>query len=96
MAEHEELETGFARLEETVGTLIETVDRRFDGVDALSLDHRQYAEHAFETLRTEMQSGFGRMDQRFNRLERKLDQFIDTQSKTNELAERRLTRLENA
>ena len=35
-----------------------------------------------------MRAGFGR-------LERKLDQFIDTQSRTNELVERRLTRLES-
>ena len=33
---------------------------------------------------------FAQMDGRFARLERKLDQFIDTQSKTNELVERRL------
>jgi hypothetical protein len=36
----------------------------------------------------------GGIDGRFNRLERKLDQFIDTQSKANELVERRLTALE--
>ena len=95
MAEHEDVEIRFARLEGTVGTLFETVNRRFDGVDA-SLDHRQYTEHAFETLRTEVQLGFRRMDQRFNRLEHTLDQFVDTQSKTNELTERRLTRLESA
>ena len=32
----------------------------------------------------------GATDARLDRLERKLDQFIDTQSKTNELVERRL------
>ena len=35
-------------------------------------------------------------DQQFDRLERKLDRFIDTQLRTNDLTERRLTRLENA
>ncbi len=37
---------------------------------------------------------FTSMDGRFSRLERKLDQFIDTQSKANELVERRLQALE--
>ena len=36
-----------------------------------------------------------RLDGNVSRIERKLDQFIDTQSKANELAERRLQRLES-
>lgn len=45
-------------------------------------------------LRTEMKAGFSGVESRFNRFERKLDQFIDTQLKANALVERRLTALE--
>ena len=38
---------------------------------------------------------FDQVDGRFNGLDRKLDQFIDTQSKANELVERRLNALES-
>ncbi len=78
------------------------VDAGFAGVDAAFADQRAYTDHAFEQLRTEMHEQFARVDERFAgvdgrlaRLERKLDQFIDTQSKANELAERRLRRLES-
>lgn len=37
---------------------------------------------------------FAQIDGRFSRIERKLDQFIDTQSRANALMERRLRRLE--
>lgn len=94
MAE-QELEIRVGRLEEKVEILVRTMDSRFNDVDAAFVDHRQYTEHLFETLRIEMQSGFQRVDTRFNRLERKVDQFVDTQSKQNELTERRLTLLED-
>ena len=103
--ENQELGARFDRLETKVDSLTSTLERRLDGIDAASLDHRQYTEHAYETLRAELQAGFRRMDARFdqvsghfdvmdarfNRLEQKLDRFFDTQSKQNELTERRLT-----
>ena len=57
-------------------------------------EQRQYTEFAFDRLASEMGAGFNSVEGRFNRLERKLDQFIDTQSKANELVDRRLQMLE--
>jgi hypothetical protein len=82
------------RVEQKLDALSTSVDRRFDAlsasvderfgaVDVALVEQRQYTEFAFE-----------RLDGRFDRLERKLDQFIDTQSTANRLMERRLTALE--
>ena len=90
---------------ETVGqkldSLSTSIDGRFDAVDVALIEQRHYTEFAFDLLANEVKTGFeavnGRfdgVDGRLNRLERKLDQFIDTQSKANELVERRLTALE--
>ena len=76
------------------GTMEQELERRFDEAQVALLEQRQYTEFAFEGLSAEMRHGFERVDGRFDRLERKLDQFIDTQSKTNELVERRLNALE--
>jgi hypothetical protein len=61
----------------SVDARFEAVDARFDGVDArfdemtsALVEQRQYTEFAFDRLRSEMTSNFGR-------LERKLDQLID-------------------
>ena len=70
------------------------VNRQFDDVTAALAEQRQYTEFAFDRLASEMRAGFKGVEGRFNRLERKLDQFIDTQSKANELVERRLQILE--
>ena len=70
-------------VDERFATLSASVDQRFDAVDVALIEQQQYTEFAF-----------GRHDHRFDRLERKLDQFIDTQSTTNTLVERRLTALE--
>ena len=70
------------------------VEERFDAVDAALIEQRQSTEFAFDRVSDEMRQGFLGVDGRFNSLERKLDQFIDTQSKTNSLVERRLTALE--
>jgi hypothetical protein len=97
-----------ASVDERFDTLSVSVDERFDAVDVALIEQRQYTEFAFDRLADEMRTGFGAIegrlggidgrlggiDGRFNRLERKLDQFIDTQSKANELVERRLTALE--
>ena len=72
-----------ASVDERFSTLSASVDERFDAVDVALVEQRQYTEFTFN-----------RLDSRFDRLERKLDQFIDTQSATNRLVERRLTALE--
>ena len=91
-------------VEQKVDALSTSVDARFDQVDAAIGEQRQYTEFAYDRLNSKMDAGFARIDERFGRidgrfaqmdgrfarLERKLDQFIDTQSKTNELVERRL------
>ena len=85
------------------------VDARFDAIDAAFVEQRQYTEFAFERLSKEMRDGFKRVDEMgrgferlerdmsrgFGRVERKLDQFIDTQSRTNALVERRLAAVES-
>jgi hypothetical protein len=70
------------------------VEERFAAVDAAFVEQRQYTEFAFERLSNEMKGGFDGISRRLVRLERKLDGFIDTQAKTNELVERRLDALE--
>ena len=72
----------------------DAVDRQFDDVRAALAEQRQYTEFAFDSFASEMRDGFKGVEGRFNKLERKLDQFIDTQSKTNDLVERRLQMLE--
>lgn len=66
--ENQELGARFDRLVNKVDAVTSTLERRLDGIDAASLDHRQYTEHAFETLRAEMQAGFRRMDARFDQV----------------------------
>ena len=76
-------------LVERVVSLEQKVSAGFDGVDESFAEMRDLVYDRTQDLKTEM-------DSRFNRLERKFDQLIDTQSQANELTERRLTRLENA
>jgi hypothetical protein len=104
MLNENELETRQGRVEGKLDALTELCDRRFAdidarfvdidarfvGIDAAFIEQRQYTEFAFDRLRQDMKAGFSQIDTRFNQLERKLNQFIDTQSKTNELVERRL------
>jgi hypothetical protein len=71
-----------------------SVDQRFDDVTAMLVEQRQYTGFAFDRLHGEMKAGFNSVDGRFDSLERKLDQFIDTQAKANQLVERRLQALE--
>jgi hypothetical protein len=80
---NQQVDTLSASVDERFATLSASVDRRFDAVDLALVEQRQYTEFAF-----------ARLDSRFDRFERKLDQFIDTQSTTNKLVERRLTALE--
>jgi tetrahydromethanopterin S-methyltransferase subunit G len=85
------LSTSVDRRFDAVDQRFHAVDKRFDAVDkqfetvtVAIVEQRQYTEFAF-----------GRVETRLDRIEGKLDQFIDTQTKTNELVERRLTRLES-
>lgn len=66
-------------------------DRRFDAVDATLLEQRQFTEFGYARLDAKMDGGFARSE----RVERKLDQFIDVQLQTNQLVERRLDALEH-
>ena len=50
------------------------VDKRFDEVTQQLVEQREYTEFAYERLSTQMASGF-------SRLERKVDQVIDAQSR---------------
>jgi hypothetical protein len=91
----DEAMNGIENLREQVGSierklesLAVSVDTRFEQIDAALVEQREYTEFAFNRLRTEMHDRFGRV-------ERKLDQFIDTQTRTNDLVDRRLTRLES-
>lgn len=84
-------------LTDRVEKLETTVREGFKAVDEGFAEQRKYTEFAYSRLDTKMDAGFAKMDERFatmdgsfSRLERKLDQFIDTQSKTNALVERRL------
>jgi septation ring formation regulator EzrA len=69
---------------EAIDQRFDAVDKQFEAVAAAIVEQRQYTEFAF-----------GRMDTRLERIERTLHQFIDTQTKTNDLVERRLQRLES-
>ena len=67
----------------TIGHFIQTLD---PAMAVAAVGHR---------IGTKMDAGFVRVDAGLARVERKLDQFIDVQSKTNELVERRLRALES-
>jgi len=53
------------------------VDERFQQVADAIAEQRAYTEFAYQRLDSKMDAGFDRMDTRFNRLERKIDQIID-------------------
>ena len=96
------LERKVDALSANVDALSASVDQRFDEVAKGFVEQRQYTEFAFDRLTVEMRGGFNELRGGFNelrggfqRFERKLDQFIDLQSKTNELVERRLNALES-
>ena len=74
-------------VEEKLDHLSASVDERFNAVDAALLEQRQYTEFSNARLEAKVDAGF-------SRVERKLDQFIDVQLRTNELVDRRLSALE--
>ena len=65
------------------------IDKRFDEVSEHFVEQRQYTEFAFGQLERRMIEGFTRLEKSLaarsdlERLERKLDQFIDSQSRRN-------------
>lgn len=75
------------KLDELVARLdarFEHVNGRFDAVDAAFLEQRQYTELIFTQLHATLHAGFESLTaefrtlaSRFDRFERKLDQFID-------------------
>ena len=80
---------------DAVDRRFDAVDRRFDALEAAIVEQREYTEFAFTQLDHKIDAGFAQWDDRFSRFERKLDQFIDVQVRTNDLVERRLRALES-
>ena len=60
----------FDAVDARLGAGFTSVDERFNEVTLTFVEQREYTDFAFERLRNEMQTGFGR-------LERKLDMVID-------------------
>jgi len=84
-----EMRSGFERMD----SRFEQIDSRFVQIDSrfVQIDSRfVQIDSRFEQI----DSRFDRVETSLGRLERKLDGFIDTQTRTNEIAERRLRRLE--
>lgn len=89
------------------GDLSAPLEARFDAIDAHFVDLRRYVEFAHDDLEkrvTLLGERITRLEERvigleqqftarFNRLERKLDQFIDAQLRFNEQVDRRLRTL---
>ena len=80
---------------DAVDRRFDAVDRRFDALEAAIVEQREYTDFAFTQLDHKIDAGFAQWDDRFSRFERKLDQFIDVQVRTNDLVERRLRALES-
>jgi hypothetical protein len=77
------VEVKLDRLANRVEILEEKVDEGFKAMDAGFVEQREYTEFSHAELTKTMNAGF-------SRIELKLDAFIDTQSQTNALVERRL------
>ena len=96
----ENLENRVDRIEGKLDALAVSVDARFDQVTAAFIEQRGYTDSAFERLDARLTRVEGlipavsRLEDGMGRIERKLDGFIDAQTKTNELVERRLLRRE--
>lgn len=91
-------------LAERVETLSSSVDARFTEVSEQFVEQRKYTELAYtdlvrrmnqmeHKLETGMAAQSALMTSRFERLERKLDQFIDAQLRINQTVERQLRSL---
>ena len=102
----EDLSASVNRGFEAVDRRFEGVDTRFEALEAGLIEQREYTEFAFSRFEQKMNAGLARLEQkmeaefakrdgRLARIERKLDQFIDVQFRTNELVSRRLDALES-
>jgi hypothetical protein len=102
--QREYTEFGFARLEQRLEARMDAGFAKMDGRFATMDDRFAKMDGRFATMDdrfAKMDGLFATMDDRFSkmdaglaRVERKLDQFIDVQIRTNELVERRLRALE--
>lgn len=79
---------------ERLVTLEASVAGRFSQLEAHLADLHAYAVFADTTVREEAQAGFRAVGERFDRLESKLERFIDTQGGINLNVEVRLRALE--
>ena len=81
-----------------IGHKLTEVEGRFADIDEHFAEQRRYIEFGLDTLRielrTEMRAGFQGMDRRLDRIEDKLDRFIDTQGGINRDLQRRTRALE--
>jgi hypothetical protein len=77
------------RVDAGVRQLAASVDRRLDEMAA------RFGNGACAQLMEAMHAGLAQMTDRVDRLERKLDGFIEVQMQTNQLVERRLEILES-
>lgn len=64
-------------IELKLDALAVSVDARFDEVRAAIAEQRAYTEYVYEKLDQKMDAGLTKIDGRFGRLERKIDQIID-------------------
>jgi hypothetical protein len=80
----EQVDKRFEQVDKRFETLEKRVDVGFAAVDEQFTEQRAYTEFAF-----------GRLEHTMHRVERKLDQFIETQLQTNQLVDRRLRALES-
>src|SRR5688572_9691599 len=65
-----------------VNRRFDDVDKRFEEVSEHFVEQRKYTEFAFERLEKSMGDGFTSVRTDIERLERKLDQFVEGQSGT--------------
>ena len=89
------------RLEGTVEAVVASLKELSVSVIAGFVEQREYTEFAFQRLDVKIDTGLARLeakidgaDSRLERVERKIDQFIDVQSQTNRLTDLRLRTLQ--
>ena len=105
MADHDV--DALSRKVDEIGRTLTEVDGRFADIDKHFAEQRRYIQFGLDTLRTElrteMRAGFQAVDQRLegmdrrlDRIEVKLDRFIDTQGGINRDLHSRTRALEEA
>jgi tetrahydromethanopterin S-methyltransferase subunit G len=71
------IDARFSGIDARLDAIEANIDAGFDAVDESFAGHRDVLIFVVDKLRGEVVDGLTRVDQRFDRLERKLDQFID-------------------